>query len=50
MEKKQLIQKIIAKGVSFIVQQDHSATLNLLSGDFDMFPLIEEALGEELDS
>ena len=36
--------KIIAKGVSFIVQQDHSATLNLLSGDFDMFPLIEEAL------
>ena len=42
--EKAVDSKIIAKGVSFIVQQDHSATLNLLSGDFDMFPLIEEAL------
>ena len=42
--EKAVDSKIIAKGVSFIVQQDHSATLNLLSGAFDMFPLIEEAL------
>lgn len=42
--EKAVDSKIIAKGVSFIVQQDHSATVNLLSGDFDMFPLIEEAL------
>lgn len=42
--EKAVDSKIIAKGVSFIVQQDHSATLNLLSGDFDMFSLIEEAL------
>lgn len=42
--EKTVDSKIIAKGVSFIVQQDHPATLNLLSGDFDMFPLIEEAL------
>ena len=42
--EKAVDSKIIAKGVSFIVQQDHPATLNLLSGDFDMFPLIEEAL------
>ncbi|MFS9190739.1 NYN domain-containing protein [Streptococcus parasanguinis] len=42
--EKAVDSKIIAKGVSFIVQQDHSTTLNLLSGDFDMFPLIEEAL------
>ena len=42
--EKAVDSKIIAKGVSFIVQQDHSAILNLLSGDFDMFPLIEEAL------
>lgn len=42
--EKAVDSKIIAKGVSFIVQQDHSATLNLLSGDFDMFPLIKEAL------
>lgn len=42
--EKAVDSKIIAKGVSFIVQQDHSATVNILSGDFDMFPLIEEAL------
>ena len=42
--EKAVDSKIIAKGVSFIVQQNHSATVNLLSGDFDMFPLIEEAL------
>ena len=41
--EKAVDSKIIAKGVSFIVQQEHPATLNLLSGDFDMFPLIEEA-------
>lgn len=42
--EKAVDSKIIAKGVSFIVQQDHPATVNILSGDFDMFPLIEEAL------
>lgn len=42
--EKAVDSKIIAKGVSFIVQQEKSATLNLLSGDFDMLPLIEEAL------
>ena len=42
--EKAVDSKIIAKGVSFIVQQDHSATLNLLSGDFDMFPLIKKAI------
>lgn len=42
--EKAVDSKIIAKGVSYIVQQEHPATLNLLSGDFDMFPLIEEAL------
>lgn len=42
--EKAVDSKIIAKGVSYIVQQEDPATLNLLSGDFDMFPLIEEAL------
>ena len=42
--EKTVDSKIVAKGVSYIVQQENSATLNLLSGDFDMFPLIEEAL------
>lgn len=42
--EKAVDSKIIAKGVSFIFQQDHPATVNILSGDFDMFPLIEEAL------
>ncbi|MEB3645209.1 NYN domain-containing protein [Streptococcus salivarius] len=42
--EKAVDSKIIAKGVSFIVQQNHPATVNILSGDFDMFPLIEEAL------
>lgn len=42
--EKAVDSKIIAKGVSYIVQQEHPATLDLLSGDFDMFPLIQEAL------
>lgn len=42
--EKAVDTKIIAEGVSHIVQQKHPAKLNLLSGDFDMFPLIEEAL------
>ncbi|MGZ7184149.1 NYN domain-containing protein, partial [Streptococcus pyogenes] len=42
--EKAVDTKIIAKGVSHVVQQEVPATLNLLSGDLDMLPLVEEAL------